>query len=87
MHFAPKRHHGGSQENTGHESDGPIYQSCLGLLKDSSTVSILRKDFKEVKKVCASNQQQCLLTECSDSQQALVSSLSCEYKTRLIHLQ
>ena len=50
----------------------------------SEAVSILRKDFKDV---CASNQQQRLLTESSDSKQALVSSLSCEYKTRLIHLR
>jgi len=53
----------------------------------SEAVSILREDLKDVKNLLGSNQQQRHPTECSDSQQALVSSLSCEYKTRLIHLQ
>jgi len=48
----------------------------------NDAVNLIREDLKDVKNLLGSNQHQRPPTECSDSKQALVSSLSCEHKTR-----
>jgi len=50
--------------------------SCDSSTFDDEAVKLIREDLKDVKHVCASNQQQCPLTESSNSKEALVSSLS-----------
>ena len=60
-------------------------KNLLGSNQQQNNVSCITME--DIKAICASNQQQCPQPVMSSSKAALVSSLSCEYRTCIVHFR